>query len=253
MLVRSSVQYRFSYAMQTLAQLVMMGGELLAVLLLIDRFSVLGRWNGGDLVFFFGVMATTFFIVEAFARGITNVGPMIQSGMLDTLLLRPRGILFQLLCSQADPRRFGAIAVGIVCLALGSRMAGIEWTFYKVIALAFALAGGVTLVIGLFMIDVALCFWSVKSIEVVNILTYGGRSACQYPVDIYPSPLRVLYMTIAPFALTTHLPVSYILGKTLWDAPAWAVFVTPLSGAIFCLAILIFFRQGLRRYCSTGS
>ena len=39
MLMKSQLQYPLSFLMQTLAQLVMEGGELMAVILLIDRFD----------------------------------------------------------------------------------------------------------------------------------------------------------------------------------------------------------------------
>ncbi|NLD83986.1 MAG: hypothetical protein GX637_07450, partial [Clostridiales bacterium] len=44
MLLRSQMQYPASFLMQTLAQLVMEGGEMLAVLLIIDRFDSLNQW-----------------------------------------------------------------------------------------------------------------------------------------------------------------------------------------------------------------
>lgn len=56
MLIRSQMQYRASFLMQTFTQLVMMVTELLAVLILMDRFSVLGQWNRGEILFFFGVI-----------------------------------------------------------------------------------------------------------------------------------------------------------------------------------------------------
>ena len=49
MLIKSQLQYPVSFLMQTLAQLVMEGGELLAVILLIDRFDHLNQWGPGDL------------------------------------------------------------------------------------------------------------------------------------------------------------------------------------------------------------
>ena len=39
MLIRSHMQYPASFLMQTLAQLVMESGEMLAVILLVDRFD----------------------------------------------------------------------------------------------------------------------------------------------------------------------------------------------------------------------
>ena len=182
MLIRSQMQYRASFLMQTFTQLVMMVTELLAVLILMDRFPMLGQWNRGEILFFFGIISTSFYLCECFARGITQFPPLIVQGELDSLLVRPRGVLFQVICSHADPRRFGAILIGVLALAMGSISARIHWTFFKAVLLIWSILGGMALVCGLFLIEATLSFFSIKRIELVNILTYGGRSTCDTPL-----------------------------------------------------------------------
>lgn len=253
-LLKSQLQYPASFIMQMFAQLVMEGGELLAVILIVDRFDSLNQWMPGDLYFFFGIMSVTFYLTEFLGRGVTGAFPgMVRSGQLDTLLLRPRGVLTQVLCSAIDPRRVACIAVGTAALVLGSKMARVEWTLLKALALAEAVLLGVMLVLGLFLIEAVLCIHSVKSVELTNALTYGGRSACQYPIDIFPRPLRVLFTVVAPFALTLHVPAAYILGKPLYGWPAWTAFVTPLAGAAAFWILYAVFQKAMKFYRSTGS
>ena len=253
-LIKSQLQYPASFLMQTLAQLVMEAGELLAVILIVDRFDSLNQWMPGDLYFFFGMMSVTFYLTEFLGRGVTgNFPSLVRSGQLDTLLLRPRGVLTQVLCSAIDPRRVACIAVGTAALIIGSRMAAVQWTLLKVLALVEAILLGVMLVLGLFLIEAVFCIHSVKSVELVNAITYGGRSACQYPIDIFPRPLRVLFTVGAPFALTLHVPAAYILGKPLYGWPAWTAFVTPLAGAAAFWILYAVFQKAMRFYRSTGS
>ncbi len=253
-LIRSQLQYPLSFFMQTLAQLVMEGGEMLAVILLIDRFDRLNQWGPGDLYFFFGLMSVSFYLTEIFGRGVTgNFPSMVRTGQLDTVLLRPRGILTQVLCSAADPRRITCIAVGTVSLVLGSRLAKIAWTPLKALLLAESIFFSFWLLLGLFMVEAILCIHSVKSVELANALTYGGRSACEYPSDIYPRPLRLLFTVIAPFALVMHVPASVILDKPLYGWPAWAAFVTPLSGLALFGIMYLLFMKAMKFYRSTGS
>ena len=254
MLLKSQWQYPASFWMQTLAQLVMEAGELTAVLLLIRRFDSLGRWSGGDLLFFFGMMSVTFYLTECFGRGITgNFSRLIRTGQLDTFLLRPRGVLTQVLCSAVDPRRFGCIAVGTAALVMGARASGVRWTLLKAAAFAESVLLGGMLILGLFLIEAIFCIRSVKSVELVNAITYGGRSACEYPIDVYPRPLRLLFTVIAPFALTLHVPASYILGKPLYGWPAWTAFACPLAGAAAFFLLYAAFSRAMRYYRSTGS
>lgn len=253
-LIKSQLQYPASFLMQTLAQLVMEGGELLAVILLIDRFDRLNQWGPGDLYFFFGLMSVSFYLTEIFGRGLTgNFPSMVRNGQLDTIMLRPRGILTQVLCSGADPRRIACIAVGTASLVMGSRMSAIAWSPLKVLLLAESVFFSFWLLLGLFMVEAVMTIHSVKSIELANTLTYGGRSACEYPSDIYPRPLRVLFTVIAPFALVMHVPAAEILGKPLYGLPMWAALLTPFSGIVLFGIMYLLFRKALRFYRSTGS
>ena len=153
-LIKSQLQYPLSFFLQTVAQLIMEGGEMLAVILLMDRFDHLNQWTPGNLYFFFGLMSVTFYITECFGRGITgNFPSMVRSGQLDTLLIRPRGILTQVLCSAVDPRRITCIAVGTVSLVMGSRMSAVAWSAGKALLLAESIFCGFWLILGLFLIE----------------------------------------------------------------------------------------------------
>ena len=142
MLLKSHLQYPSSFIMQTLAQLVMEGGEMLAVILVVTRFQNLDHWSGGDLYFFFGLMAVSFYITEFFGRGVTGDFPsMVRTGRLDTFLVRPRGILTQVLCGGTDPRRITCIAVGVAAIVMSCRMNGILWTPLKAAAMVWSSEG----------------------------------------------------------------------------------------------------------------
>ena len=90
-------------------------------------------------------------------------------------------------CAPEGDAATGMVAVNAITTGEGSLSAGI---------------------LGLFMIEAILCIHSVKSIELANALTYGGRSACEYPSDIYPRALRILFTVIAPFALVMHVGIK---------------------------------------------
>lgn len=253
MLFKSAMQYRASLLMQVLAQFVMTAGEMLAVVVLLSRFKVVGHWGAGEIMFFFGVMQSSFALTELFGRGITSFPWFVQRGEFDALILRPRPLLMQVVVSQLDPRRIGGVTVGVIAmLAAGSRLS-IVWSLTKVLLLVEVVLGSMLLVLGLFMIEATVSFFSVKSIEMVNILTYGGRTACEYPVDIYPRVLRFLFTYLAPFAMCMHWPVSYVIGAPMVELPTWTYFLTPLAGAAFFALMVRVWYIGVKHYRSTGT
>ena len=253
MLFKSAMQYRASLLMQVIAQFVMTGGEMLAVVVLLSRFQVVGRWGAGEIMFFFGVMQATFALTELLGRGVTAFTGFVQRGDFDALILRPRPLLLQVMLSQLDPRRLGSFLVGVIAVLVAGARLNIQWTAMKVLLLTEVVLGSMLLLLGLFLVEATMSFFSVKSIEMVNILTYGGRSACQYPVDVYPGVLRFLFTYLAPFAMCMHWPVSWILGAPMTTLPVWAYFLTPLAGAVFFAVMVKVWYIGVKHYRSTGS
>nr|MBR4279749.1 ABC-2 family transporter protein [Clostridia bacterium] len=253
MLFKSAMQYRASLLMQVLAQFVMTGGEMLAVIVLLSRFKAVGQWGPWEIMFFFGVMQSAFALTELFGRGIAAFMGFVQRGDFDALLLRPRPLLVQVLVSQLDLRRFGSFVVGLIAILTAALRLQIQWTAMKALLLGEVVLGSMLLVLGLFMIEATVSFFSVKSIEMVNILTYGGRTACQYPVDVYPGVLRFLFTYLAPFAMCMHWPVSYVLAAPMVNLPVWGYFLTPLAGAVFFAVMVRIWYVGVRHYRSTGT
>ena len=253
MLFKSAMQYRASLLMQVIAQFVMTGGEMLAVVVLLSRFQVVGHWGAGEIMFFFGVMQATFALTEMLGRGVTSFAWFVQRGDFDALILRPRPLLLQVMVSQLDPRRMGGILVGVIAMLVAGTRLNIQWTLLKALLLTEVVLGSMLLLLGLFMIEATVSFFSVKSIEMVNILTYGGRTACQYPVDVYPGVLRFLFTYLAPFAMCMHWPVSYVIGAPMASLPVWGYFLTPLAGAAFFVLMVRVWYVGVRHYRSTGT
>ena len=253
MLFKSAMQYRASLLMQLIAQFVMTGGEMLAVVVLLTRFKAVGHWGAMEVMFFFGVMQATFALTELFGRGITSFAWFVQRGEFDALILRPRPLLTQVMVSQLDPRRLGSFSVGVIAVLVAGARLNIHWTLIKVLLLCEVVLGSLLLLLGLFMIEATVSFFSVKSIEMVNILTYGGRTACQYPVDVYPNVLRFLFTYLAPFAMCMHWPVSYVIGAPMASLPVWGYFLTPLAGAAFFVLMVRVWYVGVRHYRSTGT
>lgn len=253
MLMKSAMQYRTSLVMQVIAQIVLTGGELLAVTVLLTRFRVVGHWSAMEIMFFFGVMQSSFALTELFGRGVAAFSGFVGRGEFDSLLLRPKPLLVQVLCSQLDPRRVGSCAVGVAAILIAAARLDISWTLGKTLLMAEVVACSMLLTLGLFMIEATMCFFSVKSIEMVNVLTYGGRSTCQYPVDVFPRPLEWLFTYVAPFALCMHWPVSWVLGRPMMEIPAGWFYVTPLAGAVFFALMTRVWYWGVKRYRSTGT
>jgi len=107
---------------------------------------------------------------------------------------------------------------------------------------------------GLFMIGATITFWTYDSIEMVNILTYGGSEMMSYPMNIYQGWLRRFFTYVIPAIFLLYYPALFILDKPdPLHMPVFAPFLSPVVGFGILLMAFIFWNFGLRHYQSTGT
>jgi ABC-2 type transport system permease protein len=117
--------------------------------------------------------------------------------------------------------------------------------------LAWAAAGGVALFLALFVLQATMCFWTIESLEMMNILTYGGVETAQYPLGVYRRVFRDLFTYVVPLGCVSYFPVATALGRSSW--PTVFGWLAPIAGLAFLAAAALAWRFGVRHYASTGS
>ena len=63
------------------------------------------------------------------------------------------------------------------------------------------------------VIQGALAFWTTESLEVMNLLTYGGVQTAQFPLGLYEKWFRNFLIFVVPIGCVAYFPVLAILGK----------------------------------------
>lgn len=258
-LVRASLagqaRYPASALMLTLGQFLATGIEVIGVWALFHRFGEVQGWGIGEVALFYGLVNCMFAVADALGRGFDVLGTeFLRTGTFDRLLLRPRPLALQLMGHDFRISRLGRLAQGLLVLGFATVQAGIAWTPATVAIALWALAGGVALFLGILVLQGTLSFWTVESLEIANVLTYGGVQAAQYPLALYAPWFRRVLTFAVPLACVAYYPVLVILGKAdPLGAPAWVGLVSPLAGFVFLAAAFGAWRVGVRHYASTGS
>ena len=251
----AQARYPASALLLMLAQLLGTGIEVVATWALFHRFGQVQGWTFGEVAVFYGLANCMFAVADALGRGFDVLGTeFLRTGHFDRLLLRPRPLALQLMGHDLRISRLGRLIQGAAVLAWGASQAGVDWGPGTVALAAFAMAGGVALFLGILVLQGTLSFWTLESLELANVLTYGGVQAAQYPLALYARWFRRLLTFAVPLACVAYYPALAILGKPdPLGAPAWAGWMSPAAGFAFLAAALGMWRLGLRRYASTGS
>jgi len=252
--VRGQMQYRASFLFQTLGQFGITAIEFLGVWALFDRFGALDDWSLPEVALFYGTINVAMALADALSPGFDHFHIHVRDGHFDRILLRPRSPVLQLAGEELTLKRLGRLLQGGAILGWASVVLAVEWTPGSVALLLFAIAGGVCLFFGLFVLRATLCFWTTESLELMNIMTYGGVESAQYPLSIYSAGFRRFFTFVVPLACVSYFPLLAVLGREdPLGSPVWFQWAAPAAGVLFLAASIRFFRFGMSRYTSTGS
>ena len=111
------------------------------------------------------------------------------------------------------------------------------------------LIGGTAVFTALFLIYAALCFFTLESLEIMNIFTDGAREFGKYPMGVYGEKMLLFTTFFIPYALIQYYPLLYILGRSTNRL----LMFLPLLACWFLIPALLFWKFGVRHYKSSGS
>lgn len=252
--LRAQMQYRASFIMLGIGQLLITSLEFIAMCALFDRFGSLEGWTLPEVALLYGMANVAFALADTMARGFGVFGDMVKSGDFDRLLLRPRSTAFQVAAGQFELRRLGRGVQGLAVLGWAMLAVDADWTVPRAGLVCFSILGGACTFVGLFVIEATLAFWTTESLELVNTVTYGGVETTQYPIAVYSKWFRRFFIFVIPLACMNYFPALAILDHPdPLGAPEWVPWASPLIGVAFLLVCLRVWRLGERHYRSTGS
>jgi len=252
--VRSQLQYRASFVLQSVGTLLVQGAELIAIMALFSTVDELAGWRSGEVVFLYAVSYISFAIAHVSSTGLQGFSRMVVRGEFDRVLTRPLNPFMQVLASDVNLRRIGGLVAGCFAFVLALTLVDIDWTIGKVIYLPIYLLSTSALYVMLFTLEATLCFWTTESTEAVNAVTYGGKTLAVYPLNVYDVWLRRFFLFVVPLGFVIFLPTTYILNKPLpFDFPSWTRFIAPLATLLFGFVAARLWHLGISRYRSTGS
>ena len=247
--IRSTMQYKSSFFLSTMAQFLVSFNLLLGVYFMFRRFSQVEAFTFSQVLLCFSIFLMEFSLAEVIARGFDTFSTLVKTGTMDRLLVRPQSLILQVLGSHFELSRWGRMLQAVVMFLYGITQSDIQWSISKIVIIIFMLIGGTVLFCSIFLLQAALCFFTLEGLEFMNIFTDGAREYGKYPIGIYGSPLLKLCTYAVPYALVQYYPFLYLIDRV--TGLQW-VFV-PLLGCWFVIPSYALWCYGVRKYQSAGS
>ncbi len=247
--IKKDLEYKTSFIMNGISQLFVFFTFYFMIIALFDKFSNIKGFNVYEVLLCFSIIQFGFAFNETFFRGIDRFEDLIIDGSLDRFLLRPQGIIFQVLCSKVDFVKIFRLIQSLIVMIIALININIEWNISKVIVLVLMLLASVLVFFGLFILTASYCFVTIQGLEVKNLFTDGGKFLAQYPISIYRKGVVFFFTFIIPYAFVNYYPLLYFLDRS----NNILYLLSPLLVFVFLIPCLWSFKIGLKHYNSVGS
>ena len=255
MSIRGRLQYRVDSLVATLAVFVRESANIIVIYLALLKFDKINGWNIDEMLFLFSILFLTYAIVVALFADLRDFSSMIREGRFDRLMIRPRGLLFQLILNNADVlATAGHGTLGVLLFVISAGRVGIEWNMVTILYYVSAIIGGVLIQGGIFIFFSALSFYFVETHSIREIFYWNVRKFAGYPISIYSKVIQLLMIYVVPFAFVNYFPAQYLLRKEdMAQYPEIFMYMAPVVGVAIYLLAYGFWRVSVKRYTSTGN
>lgn len=255
MSILSRLQYRVDSIIATLAVFLREATGIIVIYLTLLKFDNINGWNVNEMLFLFSLLFLTYSIIVVLFADLRDFSCMIREGRFDRLMIRPRGLLFQLISNNADIlAALGHGMLGILLFILSAGKVGIVWNITTVIYYIGTVISGVLIQGGIFIFFSSLSFYFVETNSIREIFYWNIRKFAGYPISIFNKLIQGIMIYVIPFAFVNYFPAQYLLRKSdMENYPEIYIYIAPFVGIVIYVFAYIFWRISVKHYKSTGN
>lgn len=253
--IKERFQYKVDATLRSLAVFMRELSSILVLYFMLLKFDSINGWDLYELLFLYSYIFFTYGIFILFFTGLRDFEGLVRIGSFDRFLLRPRGLLFQLVVSKVD--WFAAIghgSLGLMLFLYSAEKVNVDWGWINVFYCVLAIIGGVLIQAALFVFIAALSFSFVAVANLRQLLYWNMRKFSGYPISIFHAAIKVLLIYIVPFAFVNYFPSQFLLRKPdMAEFPLIYMYIAPSVGFVLFFLAALYWHFSLRFYKSTGN
>lgn len=254
-IMKAWFQYKVDAVLRSLAVFLREATGIIVIYFTLLKFDTLNGWNLQEMLFLFSLLFLTYGIMILFFTGLRDFGYTVRDGSFDRFLLRPRGVLFQIIFVNAD--WFAAIGhggLGLVLFLVSAGRVGIQWNIMNALYYVSVVIGGVLIQGAIFLLLATLNIYLLKTDSLKELFYWNVRKFAGYPISIFHKAIQACMIYVVPFAFVNYFPTQFLLRKADMSMhPEWFMYITLPVGVIMYVAAYIFWRFSLRFYKSSGN
>lgn len=213
-----------------------------------------GVWNIWQIGFLYGFTMIPKGIDHLFSDELWLVAyKRVTDGTLDMHFLRPVPVLFSVIAETFQPEGFSEIIVGTIMLLVCAFQPSVNivWSVGSVVLMIVASIFGALIITSMKIFIAALAFKIKRSGQILQII-YNCLTYVKYPKNIYPVFIRIILISIIPFAIIISIPAEIFLGFNAFNPWLLSLIIIGIS-AIFLTISIIIWTICASKYESTGN
>lgn len=245
---KTSLEYKASFIIGFISQFLVFFSYYFIIIALFNKFDNIKGFSVYEVLLTFSIIQFGFSFNEVFARGIDKFDDLIVEGGFDRLLLRPRNIILQILCSQADLIKVSRIVQAIIVFFIAISHLEINFSILRIVCLLLMLISSITIFFCIFLTMASYCFFTVQALEIRNLFTDGGKHLAQYPIGIFRRGIMIFFTFVIPYAFVNYYPLLFFLGRS--DNLFYCF--SPLIVLLYLIPAFLTFKFGMKKYTSVG-
>lgn len=218
--------------------------------LVFKQIPTMKEWTLEQMLFIYGFAQIPRGIDHLLTDNLWMIGwQMVIKGTFDKYMLRPMNIFFQIVCEKVQFDAVGELLVGGFFVGRAVVCGVVQVTPLKVVLFVVSVIAGSIIYTSVKLILASIAFW-VKDSSPIMTTAYDMADFAKYPIEIYAKPIRVVLMSVLPFAFVAYIPATFFL----INANVWKTIAAECGIAvIFWIFSYSLFKKGLTIYESAGN
>lgn len=229
------MEYRLDFFIGLIVNLLLACAGPVFQYLLFSQVNGYPGWSIQEIILFQGILLVALGLKTVLTGNVAGyVESLIRQGSLDRLLLRPYSSIGMILANGFSLDGIGTVAAGVVISMVTIIRMRICPPVYVWLMTLFAIGMGLVLFIAF---DILLSCVMIRLVNIgrLNEIFNSIAKFGQYPLELYPKWVRLLFLSVVPFAIWVNIPCRILLediGKYM-IVPFLVVFVF-LGLSLYC-------------------
>jgi ABC-2 type transport system permease protein len=247
--VQTDMEYRADFFTRILASVLGLLTTLGSLSVAYSYTPTIRGWSFAQVTTLLAVYYLVDGIIEMFiAPNMRQIMAQVRDGTLDFVILKPVSTQFMATFRTVNVWRIVnvIVALGLAAYAIGKLSLTVGWL--QALTFALTLTAGIAIIYSFWLFLVTLTFWVVR-IDNIEQLIWQAFEAGRYPIEIYPTWLRMTLTYFVPVAFIITVPAQALTGRGDLSLSFMALGI----GSVTILLASAFWRFGLKRYTGASA